>query len=55
MKQAIQQVKADKASDAFKISNKALQVKLTELISMLTSLFNACITHEYHLKQFKKT
>jgi len=25
------------------------------LISVLTSLFNACVIHKYHLKQFKKT
>ncbi len=43
MKQMIQWVKADKASDMFEISNKALQVSLTELTSMLTSLFNACM------------
>jgi hypothetical protein len=55
MKQMIQRVKVDKASDAFEISNRAFQARLTELISMLTNLFNACITHEYHLKQFKKT
>jgi hypothetical protein len=55
MKQMIQQVKADKASDMFEISNKTLQMNLTELTSMLTSLFNACMIHEYHSKQFKKT
>jgi hypothetical protein len=55
MKQTIWWIKADKASDAFEISNKALQVSLTELISMLTSLFNVCMIHEYHSKQFKKT
>jgi len=30
-------------------------VNLAELISVLMSLFNACIIHKYHLKQFKKT
>ncbi len=41
-------------SDAFEISNKVLQASLTELISILINLFNACVTHKYHLKQFKK-
>jgi len=30
-------------------------VSLTELISVLMNLFNACIIHKYHSKQFKKT
>ncbi len=55
VKQAIRRVKADKASNASDISNKALQASLAELISVLTSLFNACVTHKYHSKQFKKT
>ncbi len=54
MRQMIQRVKVDKASDAFEISNRALQASLTELTSILISLFNACVTHKYHLKQFKK-
>jgi len=41
-------------SDAFEISNKALQASLTELTSILINLFNACVTHKYHSKQFKK-
>ncbi len=55
VKQTIKWVKADKASSASNISNRALQASLAELISVLTSLFNACIIHKYHLKQFKKT
>jgi len=55
VKQTIRRVKADKASDASDISNRALQANLAELISVLTSLFNACVTHKYHSKQFKKT
>ncbi len=55
MKWAIRRVKANKASDVSEISNRALQANLTELISMLTSLFNVCMTHKYHSKQFKKT
>ncbi len=55
VKQTIKWVKADKASDTSDISNKALQASLAELISVLTSLFNACIIHKYHSKQFKKT
>ncbi len=55
MKWAIRWIKVNKASDVFEISNKALQADLTELISVLTSLFNACMIHKYHSKQFKKT
>ncbi len=55
VKQTIRRVKADKASSASDISNRALQASLAELISVLTSLFNACVTHKYHSKQFKKT
>jgi len=55
VKQIIRWVKADKASDASNISNKALQVSFAELISILTSLFNVCVTHKYHSRQFKKT
>jgi len=55
VKQTIRRVKADKALSASDISNRALQVNLAELTSVLTSLFNACVTHKYHLKQFKKT
>jgi len=55
VKQTIRQVKADKASSASDILNRALQASLAKLISVLMSLFNACIIHKYHLKQFKKT
>jgi len=54
MRQMIQQVKVDKALNAFKISNKALQASLTELTSILISLFNTYVIHKYHSKQFKK-
>ncbi len=30
-------------------------MSLAELISILMSLFNACVTYRYHSKQFKKT
>jgi len=30
-------------------------VSFAELISILTSLFNVCVTHKYHSRQFKKT
>ena len=55
MKRVIRWVKVNKASDVFEISNRALQADLTKLISVLTSLFNACMIHKYHSKQFKKT
>ncbi len=55
VKQTIRWIKADKASDASNISNRVLQASLAELISVLMSLFNACIIHKYYSKQFKKT
>ena len=55
VKQTIKWVKADKASDTSNISNRMLQISLAKLTSVLMSLFNACITHKYHSKQFKKT
>ena len=55
VKQIIKRVKADKASDISDILNKALQTDFAKLILILMSLFNACIIHKYHLKQFKKT
>ena len=55
VKQTIKWVKADKVSNTSDISNRVLQASLAELISVLTSLFNTCITHKYYLKQFKKT
>ncbi len=42
-------------SDASNILNRVLQASFAELISVLMSLFNACMIHKYHLKQFKKT
>jgi len=55
VRQIIKRVKADKALSILNILNKALQTDLAELISILMSLFNACVIHKYHLKQFKKT
>ncbi len=54
VRQTIKRVKADKASDISDILNRALQTDLAELILILTSLFNACVIHRYHSKQFKK-
>ena len=54
MRQMIWRVKVDKASDAFEISNRVFQASLTELTLILISLFNACVIHKYHSKQFKK-
>jgi len=55
VRQTIKRVKADKASNISDILNRALQTDLAELILILTSLFNACVTYKYHSKQFKKT
>ena len=54
MKRVIRQIKVNKASDISEISNRALQANFTELISVLMSLFNVCMIHKYHSKQFKK-
>jgi len=55
VRQTIKRVKADKASDVSDISNRMLQTDLAELILILMSLFNACVTCRYYSKQFKKT
>jgi len=55
VRQTIKRIKADKASDISNISNRALLTDLAKLILILMSLFNACVIHRYHLKQFKKT
>jgi len=54
VRQIIRRVKADKALNVSNISNRVLQTNLVKLISILMSLFNACVTHRYHSKQFKK-
>jgi len=54
VRQTIKRIKANKASDVSDILNKVLQTNLAELISILMSLFNACVIHRYHSKQFKK-
>jgi len=54
VRQIIKRIKANKALNVLNISNKVLQTDLAELILILTSLFNACVIHRYHLKQFKK-
>jgi len=55
VRQIIKKVKADKASDILDISNRALQTNFAKLTLILMSLFNACVIHKYHSKQFKKT
>jgi len=55
VRQTIKRIKANKALNISNILNKTLQTDLAKLISILTSLFNACVIHKYHLKQFKKT
>ena len=54
VRQTIKRIKADKALNISDISNRTLQTDLAKLTLILMSLFNACVTHEYHSKQFKK-
>jgi len=54
VRQTIKRIKADKALNISDISNRALQTDLAELILILMSLFNVCVIHRYHSKQFKK-
>jgi len=54
VRQTIKRVKANKALNVLNILNKVLQTDLAELISILTNLFNVCVTYRYHSKQFKK-
>ena len=55
VRQIIKRIKANKASNILNISNRTLQTDLAKLILILMSLFNACVIHKYHSKQFKKT
>jgi len=55
VRQTIKRVKADKVLNISDISNKVLQINLAELTLILMSLFNVCVIHRYHSKQFKKT
>jgi len=55
VRQTVKRIKADKASNISDILNKVLQINLAKLISILISLFNACVIHRYYSKQFKKT
>ncbi len=55
VRQMIKRIKANKASNVLDILNRVLQTDLAELILILMSLFNACVIHRYHSKQFKKT
>ncbi len=54
VRQIIKKVKVDKALNILNISNRVLQTDFAKLFSILMSLFNACVTYRYHLKQFKK-
>ncbi len=54
VRQIIKKAKANKASNILDILNRMLQTDLAKLILILMSLFNACVIHKYHLKQFKK-
>ncbi len=55
VRQIIKRIKANKALNISNILNRVLQTDLAELILILMSLFNACVIHKYHSKQFKKT
>ncbi len=54
VRQTIKRIKVNKALNISNISNRVLQTNLAKLTLILMSLFNACVTHEYHSKQFKK-
>jgi len=54
VRQTIKRIKVNKASDISDILNRMLQTDLAKLTLILMSLFNACVIHKYHLKQFKK-
>jgi len=54
VREIIKRVKVNKALNISDISNKALQTDLAKLILILMSLFNVCVIHRYHSKQFKK-
>ena len=50
----IQRLKSDKAPGPDGITNRILEACSIKLAELLTPLFQACVTHAYHPRQFKR-
>ena len=50
----IQRLKSDKAPGTDGITNRILKACSTKLAELLTPLFQACVTHAYHPREFKR-
>ena len=55
MRKTLTRSKFDKISKSNDITNKILKTCSQKLISVLTSLFQACVTLEYYLRVFRET
>ena len=55
MRKTLTRSKFDKISKSNDITNKILKTCFQKLIFVLTSLFQACVTLEYHSRIFRKT
>ena len=50
---ALSRLKSDKAPGPDGISNRILKACSEKLVELLSPLFQACVTHSYHLRAFK--
>jgi plasmid maintenance system killer protein len=54
IRQIINKCKFDSVSNSNEISNRILKILIKKLLSSLTSLFRACVEHNYHLLCFRE-
>ncbi len=55
IRQIINKCKFDSVSSSNEISNRILKTLIKKLLSFLTSLFRACVEHDYHSLCFRET
>jgi hypothetical protein len=54
IRQIIKKCKFDNVSSSDEISNRILKILMKKLLSFLTSLFRACVEHDYHSLCFRE-
>ncbi len=54
IRQIIKKCKFDNVSNSNEISNRILKILIKKLFSSLTSLFRACVEHDYYLRCFRE-
>jgi hypothetical protein len=54
IRQIIKRCKFDNVSSSNEISNRILKILIEKLLSSLTSLFRACVEHDYHSRCFRE-